>query len=192
MRIIKKRIIFAAKTMKRLQIKDEAGIKEMIRLYFAGNDESKFIHRLHAILLFMGKEEESCDSIGYLLGHSPRTISNWIRRINATGDIESLRSKKQYGRPSRLSGAQRQEVKRALEESPQKHGIPRNSWDGKSLSSYITGRYGIVLKTRTCQHLSQQLECQGKRGRPSVRQSGKAKKVTSDKPCKTAGNDRRD
>ena len=67
---------------------------------------------VHGVLLFTEKEEESCDSIGALFGNSPRTVSNWINRINERGDIESLRSKKQTGRPSRLSEEQRRACQR--------------------------------------------------------------------------------
>ena len=118
------------KKMKRLVIVDKTGLKEKIQSYFEGNEEAKFIHRLHGVLLFAEKDDESCDSIGTLFGNSPRTVSNWIKRINATGDIESLRSKKQQGRPSRLSEEQKQELKQVIQEVPEKQGITSNVWDG--------------------------------------------------------------
>lgn len=62
--------------MKRLSINNKALIISMIQDYFQRNEEAKFIHRLHGILLFASKETESCDSIGALFGNSPRTISN--------------------------------------------------------------------------------------------------------------------
>ena len=99
MRISKRIVTFASKKeMKRLVIKNKAGIRTRIQGYFSGNEEYKFIHRLHGVLLFLEKEDESCDSIGVLFGNSPRTVSNWVKRVNETGDIESLRSKKQPGR----------------------------------------------------------------------------------------------
>jgi len=164
--------------MKRLVIKDKEGIKEKIQLYFAGNDEAKFIHRLHAILLFTENQAESCDSAGHLLGNSPRTISNWIKRINETGDIESLRNKKQPGRPTRLKELQRRQLRFVIQESPEKHGISKKKWDGKSLSAYIGKRYCIVMKTRTCQRLFHQLgfDIKSKRACPVVGRGAKRKK----------------
>jgi len=167
--------------MDRLVIKNKDGIKKAILGYFTGNEEARFIHRLHGVLLFSEKEDESCDSIGALFGNSPRTVSNWIKRINETGTIESLRSKKQPGRPPRLSEAQRQELKLILQELPEQHGMSINIWDGKSLSAYIEIKYGIVLKTRTCQRLFHQLGFTLKRVRPVVAKADEEKKVESKK-----------
>jgi len=169
------------KIMKRLVIKNKEGIRAKIQGYFSGNEESKFIHRLHGVLLFLEKDDESCDSIGALFGNSPRTVSNWVKRVNETGDIESLRSKKQPGRPSRLSEEQRMELKAVIQEPPEKHGIPINIWDGKSLSYYIEKRYHIVMKTRTCQRLFRQLGFTLKRARPVVARTNEEKKAESKK-----------
>ena len=167
--------------MKRLVVKDKASIKEKIQRYFSVNEESKFIHRLHGVLLFVEKEDESCDSIGALFGNSPRTVSNWLNRINETGDIESLRSKKQTGRPSRLSEEQREELRVILQESPEKHGMTGNLWDGKSLSACIKKQYGVVLETRACQRLFHKLGFSLKRARPVVARADEAKKAESKK-----------
>jgi transposase len=174
--------------MKRLVINNKNGIKAKIHHYFESNEEARFIHRLHGILLFSGKEGESCDSTGALFGNSPRTVSNWIKRVNQTGDIESLRSKKQSGRPPRLSEEQRQELRTVLQESPEKHGISSNIWDGKSLSAYIKNQYGIVLETRACQRLFHKLGFSLKRARPVVARADEAKKAASKK---TSGENRK-
>ena len=167
--------------MKRLVIKDKDGITAKIQHYFERNEEARFIHRLHGILLFSGKEDESCDSIGALFGNSPRTVSNWIKRVNETGDIESLRSKKQSGRPSRLSEKQQQELRVILQELPEKHGITSNIWDGKSLSAFIKKQYDIVLETGACQRLFHKLGFSLKRARPVVARADETKKVESKK-----------
>ena len=43
--------------MKRLVIKDRESINEKIQAYFSGNEEARFIHRLHGVLLFSEKED---------------------------------------------------------------------------------------------------------------------------------------
>ena len=109
------------------------------------------------------------------------SVSNWIKRINETGDIESLRSKKQPGRPPHLSEEQRQELKAIIQDPPERHGIARNIWDGRSLSACIEKRYGIIMKTRTCQRLFHQLGFSLKRARPVVARANEEKKAGAKK-----------
>jgi transposase len=143
--------------MKRLVLENRNGIVNQIRDYLENNSEAKFIHRLQVILLFADSEDKSCDSLGALFGNSPRSISNWIKKVNHTDDIESLRSKPSSGRPSRLTQAQKEEIKTVLQDFPEKQGMQGRHWNGKNLSTYISEHYGIVLKVRSCQRLSHEL-----------------------------------
>jgi transposase len=139
--------------MKRLVLEDKEGIMNQIRSYLEKYPEAKFIHRLQVILLFASKEEESCDSLGSTFSNSPRSISNWIKRVNQTGKIESLRSKPGSGRPPRLTEKQKVEIRTVLQQLPKEHGIQGRCWNGKNLSLFISQRYGIMLKIRSCQRL---------------------------------------
>ena len=139
--------------MKRLVLEDKDSILNQIRCYLENDPEAKFIHRLQVILLFASREEESCDSLGSMFGNSPRSISNWIKRVNHTGNIESLRSKPGSGRPSRLTQEQKNEIRTVLQQLPEEHGIQGKSWNGRNLSSFISQRYGIILQIRACQRI---------------------------------------
>jgi transposase len=143
--------------MKRLVLENKTGIINQIRCYLDNNSEAKFIHRLQVILMFAGSEDESCDSLGSLFGNSPRSVSNWIKRINQTGDIESLRNKPSSGRPSRLTKSQKEELKTVIREFPEKRGMQGRKWNGINLSLYISQHYGITLKVRSCQRLFHEL-----------------------------------
>jgi len=94
--------------MKRLVLKNKDSVVNQIRCYLEKNSEAKFIHRLQVILMFAEDEDKSCDSLGVMFGHSPRSISNWVKKVNQTDDIESLRSKIISGRPSRLTESQKE------------------------------------------------------------------------------------
>lgn len=145
--------------MNRLILENKEFIESEIRSYLENNQEAKFIHRLQVILLFAAKEEESCDSLGAMFGNSPRSISNWIKKVNETGDIESLRGRPPSGRPTRLTKGQKAELAMVLRESPEKHGIQGSRWSGRCLSLYVNRRYGVILKERSCQRLFRDL-CQ--------------------------------
>jgi len=155
--------------MKRLNVENQEVIKKKIVSYFDKNTESRFIHRLHGILLFINNEKESCDSIGILFDNSPRSISNWIKKLNKSGgNLESLRDKKRPGRPSRLNSEQMSELKKVLQLAPEESGMTSNIWDGKTLSAYIEKQYGIIMKVRACQNLFHKLGFSLKRARPKV------------------------
>ena len=143
--------------MQRMSLENKASIVNQIQHYLENNSEAKFIHRLQVMLLVAGKENESCDSLGLLFGNSPRSISNWVKRLNRTGDIESLRSKPQPGRPSRLTKEQKNGLKAVLQQIPEKHGMSGKVWNGRNLSFFIGRHYGIALKIRSCQRLLRQL-----------------------------------
>lgn len=162
--------------MQRLIIKNSGQIESSIQEYFKTNPEADFIHRLHGILLFIKDNKSSCDSIGAMFGNSPRTISNWIKKINETGDLDSLRSKPKPGRPARLSGKQKEELKLAIINPPEQSGVNANIWDGKTLSHYIKIKYDIELKVRACQNLFHELGFSLKRARPVVAKGDPQKK----------------
>lgn len=164
--------------MQTLSIQSAEKIQFEIQKYFNKNEEARYIHRLHAILLKLDNKDHTCDSIGKLLGHSNKTISNWINKLNEDADIESLRSKKIPGRPPILTEQQQVEIKAILQETPEKHGVTANIWDGKSLSFYIQKTYNITLGVRQCQRLFRKLGFSLKRARPVVAKGDTVKKET--------------
>ena len=170
--------------MRRLEIKNKELIQIKIQKYFEKSTESRFVHRLHGILLFIKSEDESCDSIGKLFGNSPRSISNWINKLNESGDLESLRDVKRLGRPPRLNSSQEAELKLILQQPPENSGMTSNIWDGKTLSAYIEMRYGIILQVRACQRLFHKLGFSLKRARPVVSKGDEKKKAESKKKLK--------
>jgi len=164
--------------MKRLVLDNKTDVINQIRSYLEMNSEAKFIHRLQVILLFANTENGSCDAVSSIFGNSPRSVSNWIKKINRTGKIESLRSKPQPGMPSRLTQAQKAEIKAALPETPEKWGISGRKWNGKNLSIYIKQRFDITLEVRACQRLLREL---GHRVSLSLRKEKSGK--TASTPC---------
>jgi transposase len=143
--------------MKRLVLENRDSIIHQIRGYLEKNSEAKLIHRLQVILLFADSEDSSCDSLGALFGNSPRSISNWIKKVNRAGNIEVLRSKPQSGRPARLSEVQKEEIKMVLQAFPEKQSMQGRKWNGRLLSSFISQHYGIALNVRSCQRLFYEL-----------------------------------
>ncbi len=78
-------------------------------------------------------------------------------------------------------GRQKQEIRQALCEPPEKSGVAANVRDGKSLSWYIENKYGIELKVGRCQELFHELGFSLKRARPVVAGGNPGKKGASKK-----------
>ena len=145
--------------MQRLVLDNKTDIINQIRGYLEMSAEAKFLHRLQVILSFADTGNGSCNGIGELFGNSPRSVSSWVKRVNQTDDIESLRSKPKSGRPTRLSKTQKAEIRTIIQDYPEKRSMPGRRWKGNNLSSHISLHYDITLKIRSCQKLLKELSC---------------------------------
>jgi transposase len=170
--------------MQRLELNSANEIREMILSYFNKNDEAKFIHRLHAILLKIENQDTTCNNIAGMFGQSPRSVSNWIKKVNQAGSIEVLRDSKRTGRKEKLSKNEVEDIKQVLQKDPELSGVTTNIWDGKSLSFYIQKTYSISLGVRQCQRLFHKMGFSLKRARPTVCKSDPVKKEASKKNLK--------
>ena len=72
-----------------------------------------------------------------MFGNPPRTISNWVKKVDETGDLNSLCTKPRSDRRPELNAQQTQEIRQALCEPLKKNRVMANIWDGKSPSWYI-------------------------------------------------------
>jgi hypothetical protein len=89
--------------MQRLTLQDPGKINRKINKYLNNDPESKFIFRLCSLKMYMNESNCSTERLGKLMNTSPRTISNWIHKINSGGDVEVLRDKEKPGRTARLN-----------------------------------------------------------------------------------------
>lgn len=123
--------------------------KEIVRT----TDDEKFKHKVEAVNLVLGGLTPSFLSNYYK--ESKRTITLWVKTADEQG-FDALHTKKQTGRPPKLSAEQLLEIKMILEEdNPKKYGY--NVWDGPSLSNYIERTYSVNLSVRQCQRIFHQL-----------------------------------
>jgi transposase len=162
--------------MRVLELQSAESLKVHIQSYFNKNEEARFIHRLHGILMKIDKKEAACEVIANLFGHSPRTISNWINKVNEAQNIEVLRDVKKPGRSPKLNTEELKILKEVLQKEPENSGIAANIWDGKSLSFYIEKEFHITLGVRQCQRLFKKLGFSLKRARPVVAKGDPIKK----------------
>jgi transposase len=150
--------------MKPLTITDAEDVIFAIQDEIRRSEESRYDHRLHAILLVA--QGMSCNKVAQILGDASRTVAYWGRRFEEEG-FAGLVDGERPGRPRRLSEEQLVEVATALRKVPSDLGFS-GIWDGKNLSSFINRQWSISLGVRQCQRLFRQLGFRLRKPRPRI------------------------
>jgi len=126
----------------------------------------------------LNNEDNNCNTVASLFNNSPRTLSNWVHKLNESGDINVLRDKPKRGRQPRLNSEQLEHIKAILQDPPSKVGLADNLWDGKTLSYYIEQRFSIKLGVRQCQRVFHKLGFSLKRARLIADKGDDEKKIS--------------
>jgi transposase len=140
------------------------GLQDEIRR----SDESRYDHRLHAVLLVA--QGMKCPEVAGLLGDASRTVEYWINRFETSG-LAGLVDGERSGRPGRLTAEQMSVIDSALRKEPREVGLTGTLWDGKTLSAFARSRFGVTLGVRQCQRLFRQLGFRRRKPRPMVAQA---------------------
>lgn len=117
-------------------------------------EEAKFYHRLDLVLLAINGMP--LKEIAVLYNEPVKTISTWVKKTIEAG-VDSLKTGKHTGRPSKLSAEQLKALDGDLQKSPETFGYELNNWDGIVLSKHLQQHYGIALQVRQCQRIMHQL-----------------------------------
>lgn len=151
--------------MRKLHIANAQEIMMGLQDEIRRNRNSRYDHRLHAILLVA--QGISCRETARLFGDGPRTVEYWVHRFEEDG-LAGLIDEPKQGRPSRLNGTQYESLGEAIRKSPLDLGLPTNAWDGKTMAEYIRIAYGVELGARQCQRLFRQLGFRLRKPRPVI------------------------
>jgi len=129
------------------------------------SEESRYDHRLHAVLLVA--KGMSCPEASDYLGDPERTLRQWINRYTKDG-LQGLVENEHPGRPSRLTSKQLEHIGLVLRSKPEKYGLIGAIWDGKLLSAFIRKEFGITLGIRQSQRIFRQLGFRMRKPRPLI------------------------
>lgn len=144
-------------------------LNQIISLY-KQEDNAKAKIRLQACIERKGSKtlEQISEKVHYPL----TTVGDWLRRMHNQG-IEGRYNIKQTGRPAWLSKKQKKALKKVLEKSPEKHGIPFRIWTVKGLAYYIAKQYNVIYKQRNLEYLVHQLGFNFKKPRQEHKKANK-------------------
>jgi transposase len=154
--------------MRKLQIEDAEVMRIAIQQEIARNEESRYDHRLHGLLLVTGGQ--SCRQVADLFGEDGTTVQRWVRRFER-GGLDALREGERSGRPRTLDAAQWRKLQAELRKSPREFGLAATLWDGPVLSEHLYRRYGVHLGARQCQRVFRQMGFRLRKPRPQVAQA---------------------
>mgnify|MGYP004454752375 CR=1 FL=1 len=119
------------------------------QMIVSSTEDSRFQHRVECVNLVLGGMMPS--ELSRYVAESKNTITMWVKTADERG-FDALHVRKQPGRPTKLSREQLEELERILkEDEPSMHGY--RVWDGSSVSSLVSKRYGVSLSARQCQRM---------------------------------------
>jgi transposase len=151
--------------MRRLTIDQSPEVIDKIQQEIHRNDDSRYDHRLHGIL--MVAQGKSCMEVASILGHTPKTLENWVHAFNKEG-FEGLKDESRPGRPSSLTEEELQRISQDLRAEPRNIGYQQNFWDGRLLSYHIMEEYKKSIGPRQCQRLFNKLGFRQRKPRPVI------------------------
>ena len=154
--------------MRKLEIVDAEVMQVAIRQEIDRNEESRYDHRLHGLLLVASGR--SCTEVSQLFGEHATTVQRWVRRFEQYG-LAGLREGERPGRPRVLDNRQWKRLARDLRRAPRRGGHAQHLWDGPLLAEHLKRHYGVSLGERQCQRIFHQLGFRLRKPRPQVAQS---------------------
>jgi transposase len=110
--------------------------------------------RIAGLLLILSGWRTS--KVAQLFGLSRWSIVKWVHQANNEGTA-MVEDKQRPGRPSRLSSSCKQDLARALEQSPKSFGIERARWDGIVVVEYLKRHHQVTIQVRRAQLLLHEL-----------------------------------
>ena len=151
--------------MRKLAISDGEVMGIAIRQEIERNDEARYDHRLHGVLLVANGM--SARQAARWLNEGERTVQRWVNRFEGSG-FAGLQEGERPGRPRRVSEANWRHMERDVRRSPRECGFAQTLWDGKLLSAHLRQRYRIRLGVRQCQRLFRQMDFRLRKPRPVI------------------------
>ena len=141
--------------MLKLAVTNLAAIRAALRHEGKQSSQSRFLHRLHYLLLV--GTGRICYEVAKVFGDSPRSVERWVREFQQRG-IEGLRDKPHTGRHATLADAQLRQLALVFRSSPRQLGYEAEVWSNKLLRAKILQRFSVATSVRHCQRLFRVLQ----------------------------------
>lgn len=139
--------------MKKLEVACPDVIRLAVQQEVFRSNESRYLHRLHALLLI--SSGQSSQQVSELFGEDRRTVQRWVHRFEADG-LDGLREGEHVGRPASLNERQWERLQRDIAREPSSTDVKPRRWNGKLLAEHLQDKYSVTLGVRQCQRILRQ------------------------------------
>ena len=103
--------------------------------------------KLRLLAAILRKESKGLREISKSIHKPFTTISDWLKRFEKDG-LKRMYNLKKSGRPSRLNKEQLKQLKKILEESPEKQKIPFKIWTTQLVQYIIKKTFDVLYVMR--------------------------------------------
>ena len=124
-------------------------MEKLVNIYGKEQDPKAKIRLQCAILRKKGKTQSE---ISEATNWPIQTVSDTLRRFEERG-LEGRYAIKQKGQPPKLDEKQKIQLKRIIEKSPMKYGLPFVTWTSKLVQYVIKKRFGVRYVLRQIYNL---------------------------------------
>lgn len=134
--------------MRKTNITDDE--KDLLRQYAKTSSLILIRHKAQAVLM-AAKGVRPAD-IGDILDRQERTVISWLRAWHSCRLGSLFTGHAGNANASKLSQAQREEIRVALRSPPSAYGLPKEFWDVPQLKRYMETTFGVVYVSDKSYH----------------------------------------
>lgn len=124
--------------------------KQILKRHYKKSQCALVKERAHAIIL-SGQKRNASD-IALILMRNKITIRQWINDFNERRISSIFHNYEGNINASKLTGEQREEVRKTLREPPRKDGLPEEFWTVPKLKNYLKTKFSIVYESDRSYH----------------------------------------
>ena len=117
----------------------------LLRQHLKKSQSEVIRHRAHSIIL--SSKGYSPLEIADILERSEKTVREWIKAFNVTRIASLFTDYPLNQNASKLTRAQKGEIKSVLSKPPSDYGIPASFWDISTLKTYIKAGFGVEYES---------------------------------------------
>ena len=126
----------------------------VLRALAGGSRDSRQCRRLLALAAVAeGRSRSEAAALG---GMDRQTLRDWLHRFNAAGP-EGLLDRKEGGRPSKLTAAQKEDLAAIVEAGPDREETGLVRWRRVDLKAVIEERFAVIYNERSVSRLLHEL-----------------------------------